>query len=250
MTTDFLKTEDLAIEVQEAPLSLAPVSLAGPVWVVAPHPDDESLGVGGLVAELTDLGTEVWAMLLTDGGASHPGSVAWTRERLAAGRLSEWQAALDLLGVAPTRRVALGLPDGALPYPGDGEAAVELIRKALVVAPPNTVLLPWRRDPHPDHRAAHALMMAALGSGPAARCLEYTVWLPERGGADDQPRPGEARHFAVLLPQQRARKEAAVRAHRSQLGQLVQDDPGGFTLQEDMIRRAVDAHETLLEVRA
>lgn len=239
----------LTTDVQEISLTLSPASLPGPVWVVAPHPDDESLGVGALMAELSDLGTEVWALLLTDGGASHSGSADWPRDRLAAQRLSEWHAALDLLGVAPNRRVALGLPDGALPCPEDGgEAPVALIQKALADAPPATVLLPWRRDPHPDHRTAHALMTAALEPWPLARRLEYAVWLPERGGEDDQPRPGEAQRYTTQLPQQRARKEAAVRAHRSQLGHLIHDDPGGFTLPEEMVGRALDRPETLLEV--
>jgi LmbE family N-acetylglucosaminyl deacetylase len=245
-----LTTEVQQISPAPTSVSLTPATLTGPVWVIAPHPDDESLGVGALMAELSDLGTEVWALLLTDGGASHPGSAEWPRERLAAQRLSEWHAALDLLGVAPDRRAALGLPDGALPFPDDGgEAAVALIRHALAGAPPATVLLPWRRDPHPDHRAAHALMMAALGSWPLARRLEYAVWLPERGGPDERPRPGEAQCHTAVLPQQRSRKEAAVRAHRSQLGRLIRDDPGGFTLPEEMIGRALDSPETLLEVK-
>jgi LmbE family N-acetylglucosaminyl deacetylase len=229
--------------------SLDVSSLQGPVWVLAPHPDDEALGCGGLLAELTDLGTEVWALLISDGGASHSGSASWSRQRLAQQRLREWHCGLDLLGVHLQQRVALNLPDGHLPWPNEpgGPAAISAVCAALSRRPPATVLLPWRRDPHPDHRAAHALIRAALHTWPAARLLEYTVWLPERAGADDLPRPGEVWTWVADVRRQLGRKEAAIRAHRSQLGQLISDDPGGFVLPEVMIIRALSGQERLLE---
>ncbi|MFC6619342.1 PIG-L deacetylase family protein [Deinococcus radiophilus] len=42
-------------------VALNPATLSGPVWVVAPHPDDEALGCGALLAALVAQGTEVWA---------------------------------------------------------------------------------------------------------------------------------------------------------------------------------------------
>ena len=235
-----------------SPAALRPSSLGGPVWVIAPHPDDESLGCGGLIAELCGLGTPVWALLLTGGGASHPGSRQWPSHRLTARRLVEWNAGLDQLGVHSERRWALGLPDGRLPWPAQagGEEAVRVLRAALAAAPPATVLLPWRRDPHPDHRAAHALVQAALADQGGVRQLEYTVWLPQRAAPEDLPQPGEASVWEVRVARQLARKEAAIRAHRSQLGQLVHDDPGGFVLPEHMIRAALGGSEWLLETQA
>ena len=235
--------------------TLLPASLEGPVWVIAPHPDDESLGCGGLVAELCSLGTVLWALLLSDGSASHPGSREWPARPLATRRLGEWHAGLDQLGVHPRRRLALGLPDGRLPWPrgaendedSGGDEAARAISAALAVAPPATLLLPWRRDPHPDHRAAHALVQRALNGRSGVRQLEYTVWLPQRAAPEDLPRPGEVRVWEVQVTRQLARKEAAIRAHRSQLGQLVQDDPGGFVLPEQMVRASLDGSEWLLE---
>lgn len=228
---------------------LDPAGLAGPVWVVAPHPDDEGLGCGGLLAHSADLNTEVWALLLSDGGASHPNSLEWSRSRLADQRLAEWHAGLDELGQDRARRAHLNLPDGALPFPDQpgGPEAVAAIRAAFSTRPPATLLVPWRRDPHPDHRAAHALTTAALAGLPVVRTLEYTVWLAERGGPDDIPRPGEVRTWHLPVGNQSRRKAAAIRAHRSQLGGLIHDDPGGFVLPEDMIERALTAPERYLE---
>lgn len=238
--------------------TLLPAALGGPVWVIAPHPDDESLGCGGLIAELCGLGTVLWALLLTDGSASHPGSREWPARRLATRRLGEWHAGLDRLGVHPKRRLALGLSDGRLPWPRraedaltpEADEAARAIRAALAVAPPATVLLPWRRDPHPDHRAAHALVQAALVGQRGVRQLEYAVWLAERAAPEDLPQPGEVTGWEVRVERQLACKEAAIRAHRSQLGQLVCDDPDGFVLPQHMVRASLDGSEWLLEANS
>ncbi|RYF32509.1 MAG: hypothetical protein EOO26_11285, partial [Comamonadaceae bacterium] len=56
--------------------------------VVAPHPDDEVLSVGGLLAMLSNNGAArsddfvVTAITVTDGAASHTGSLEWPRSRL------------------------------------------------------------------------------------------------------------------------------------------------------------------------
>jgi LmbE family N-acetylglucosaminyl deacetylase len=226
-----------------APPALDPRTLPGPVWVVAPHPDDEALGCGALLCALTALGQEVWALLLTDGGFSHPSSQAYPRPRLRALRLNEWRAGLAQLGVPPERTRALGLPDGALS--GCDPAGVrEVVRRAFGAAPPGTVLLPWRRDPHPDHRAAWELVAAVSGT---ARRLAYTVWLPERGGPADWPDPGEALTWSFAVGAARSRKAAAVAAHATQLG-LITDDPAGFTLAPRMVERALDGPELYFEV--
>ncbi|GGL79550.1 PIG-L domain-containing protein [Deinococcus aerolatus] len=225
---------------------LDPRRLAGPVWVVSPHPDDEALGCGALIAALGSLGREVHALLLTDGGFSHPHSRLFPRDRLARTRLAEWRTGLALLGVPATRTHALGLPDGALA----GVAPAELQRRvarAFVAAPPGTLLLPWRRDPHPDHRAAWEPVTAA--APPAARQLEYAVWLPERGEAVDWPAADEARIWTFAVGAARGLKARAIAAHVTQLGG-VSDDPDGFTLAPEMVKRAVAGPERYAEAAA
>ncbi|GHF94679.1 PIG-L domain-containing protein [Deinococcus piscis] len=211
--------------------------LPGPVWVVAPHPDDEALGCGALIAALSDLGTEVWALLLTDGGFSHPGSRAYPRERLAVARLAEWRAGLAALGVPAERTHALGFPDGALAAVPPAEIT-QAVRRAFAAAPPALVLLPWRRDPHPDHRAAWNPVLATT----AAPVLGYSVWLTERGAEADWPAPTEAAALHFPTRPYTTRKAAAIAAHATQLG-AVTDDPSGFTLAPEMVGRAVAGPE-------
>ena len=49
----------------------------GRAVIVAPHPDDEVLGTGGLLARLGRLGRELRLVAVTDGTASHPSSSCW-----------------------------------------------------------------------------------------------------------------------------------------------------------------------------
>jgi LmbE family N-acetylglucosaminyl deacetylase len=148
------------------------------------------------------------------------------------------------------------VPDGAAPDAGAAgfEAAADALAAVLAAWRPRTLVAPWRRDAHADHRAVHALVAAALarsaeGAAPV-RLLEYAVW-EERATADQRPRPGEAIEWRLAVDGGvRARKTAAVEAHRSQRGRVVDDDPGGFVLDDAMVARACGPVETYREVRA
>ena len=66
------------------------------ILVVAPHPDDETLGCGGLISLLAQNGSAFYIVFVTDGSASHRNSRAWPSARLAAQREQEARNALAL----------------------------------------------------------------------------------------------------------------------------------------------------------
>ena len=82
--------------------------------VIAPHPDDEVLGTGGLLRQLAATGSAIEIVAVTDGEASHPKSTRVSRRELAETRARERRVALDRLGVRPSRLTRLGLPDGGV----------------------------------------------------------------------------------------------------------------------------------------
>jgi LmbE family N-acetylglucosaminyl deacetylase len=53
-----------------------------PFIVVAPHPDDESLACGGLLAEACRQGLRGTVVIVSDGAGSHPNSKAYPPDRL------------------------------------------------------------------------------------------------------------------------------------------------------------------------
>ena len=179
--------------------------------VVAPHPDDEVLAVGGLLSQLAECGRPVDVIAVTDGTASHQGSTEWSVERLARTRPRETRKALHCLGLAiePTR---LGLPDGGL----KALRAVLAARLVSLLRPGDVVFTTWRGDGHPDHEATgEACALAAASSG--ARLAEVPVW------GWHWSRPGDSRMpwthaFRLPLSEEAVRrKRAAVQAFASQL---------------------------------
>ncbi|HSF34887.1 MAG TPA: bifunctional PIG-L family deacetylase/class I SAM-dependent methyltransferase [Nocardioides sp.] len=194
------------------------------VIVLGAHPDDETLGAGGLVHTAARGGRRVEVVTATAGEASHPHSPTHAPERLAAMRRDELRRATGIL--APDARVTcLDLPDGDV-------AAHEEELVAALVATIGTdgadVLLcaPWRGDGHPDHEAA-GRAAATAAHRTDAELWEYPVWLWHWGQPDDLPAERVGR-----LPLDRGSvqaKRAAIDAHASQVRPL-SDAPGDEVL--------------------
>ena len=114
-----------------------------------PHPDDLEIGMGGTICRHVDLGASVGLCDLTRGEMGSNG----TPEQ----RVAEADRARAVLGAR--WRENLGLPEGGLALTRDQIGpVVALIRRAR----PRVVAMPHRRDRHPDHTAAHALLVRAV----------------------------------------------------------------------------------------
>jgi N-acetylglucosamine malate deacetylase 1 len=113
------------------------------VLVIAPHPDDEVLGVGGTMARLRRLGAKVRVAIMTRGH-----SPLFDPEVSVVGR-REAREAHSLLGVAETR--FLDFPAAEL----DGVAHQALnreIEKLVTECRPDAVFVPFVGDIHQDHK--------------------------------------------------------------------------------------------------
>jgi len=184
------------------------------VVVVAAHPDDESLGAGGLLATTHDQGLDVQVVLLTAGEASHPRSPTHTPDRLRDLRRLEATEAVALL--APRAgSTHLDLPDGGVAH--HEETVVRTLVRLVGDGRRTLLVAPWRRDGHPDHEAAgRAAAVAAARTG--ATCWEYPIWLWHWGRPGDAPWSGL--HAVALVADVSARKQAAIRSHTSQVQPL------------------------------
>lgn len=218
-------------DVERLPLLAAEtVTSFGRTLVVAPHQDDESLGCGGTIALLCARRLPVHVLFVSDGAGSHPNSRTYPMARLIEVREREARAALAALGGNDDATTFLRLPDRYVPRAGSEgfTAACAMVRGVLDHWQPDTILLPWRRDPHGDHRASWELVTAV--ATPAVRLIEYPIWILIERGAEDLPRAGEVRGWRLDIGEALVRKRAAIAAHRSQTTDLIGDDPAGFRL--------------------
>lgn len=236
---------------ENLPLRPASAALAfGRTCVIAPHPDDESLGCGGAVALLRRARIPVFVLFLSDGTGSHPSSRAYPPERLRDLREQEARSALTCLGVPDEMCAFLRFRDTAVP--GEGTArfgeAVARCQDSLATFMPDTVLVPWRRDYHCDHRAAWEIVRVAVANGPMRpRLVEYPIWVYDHLHEAHAPRPGEIAAWRLDISAAAAAKHAAVYCHRSQLTDLIADDPAGFRLMPAVLARFMRLWEVYLE---
>lgn len=170
----------------------APLALSGRprVLVFAPHPDDETVALGGLLYRLAHARLPVRVVFVTSGdGYRHAAEKKFDRQEpadtdyvaLGALREREARAAARHLGLKRHNLVFLGFPDGCLaelwraywsrpytspytnearpPYPDslspdveyEGRDLTSLIGRLLADFRPTVVVLPHPADRHADH---------------------------------------------------------------------------------------------------
>lgn len=187
--------------------------------VVAPHPDDESLGAGGLMARARRRGSEVYVVLLTLGDGFAEDAARYylsldvkPEEYLHMGyeRHREAVRALEEVGVPKDHIFFLGFPDGGLdalwrthwdglawtsttthfdhvPYidawrsgvPYLGVRLSELLGEIFAMVAPDVLIMPSAFDTHPDHWAANAF--ATLAWSRLAQTSEHWRAMPRWG---------------------------------------------------------------------
>ena len=199
------------------------------IVVVAPHPDDADLGLGGTIARLVDEGHSVMIVDLTDGEPTPCG----TPER----RRAEAAAADKILGCT---RINLLLRNRQLDHTLTARHALAAILRDVRC---EILFVPHPDDNHPDHLAATRIASDARfdakltnsdipGEPIHPRKLIHYYCTHLRS----MPNPT----FALDISAWRLRKREAILAYRSQ----VVDHPPNQTLPDD-----VDARDRFVGTR-
>lgn len=212
------------------------------VIVVAPHPDDENLGCGGLLAGLAERGSTVRIIAVTDGEGSHPHSALWPQDRLRATRRQESQVAMERLGFAPAQVEwhHLSLPDGQVA----AHAHALHTHLMAILQPGDCLLTTWRQDGHCDHEAVGSVA-AHCAAAAKAQLIEVPVWAWHWATPEDPRIPWHRARKLPLTERQQACKAQSVRAHASQL----RPDPStsaGPVLAEGTLARLLQPFELVL----
>ena len=227
------------------------------VVVLAAHPDDEVLAVGGLLARLGKRGCDLLLVSATDGERSHPDSPTVSPQQLAERRTRELDSALGVLGHGSSARLQLHLPDAGLSG-HEGELADHL---AAHLGGARLLLAPWRGDGHPDHEAAGraaaravrelASVSAAVGvASPAPVLWEYPVWAwhwahPDADETDAFGLPWRRAQVVTLDPAERSTKEEAVACFTSQVRPLGDHPADAVALQPEVLAHFDRDHEVV-----
>lgn len=142
------------------------------IVIVAPHPDDEILGCGGLMQQLITLNCHLVIVAVSNGTQSHPHSSKYSPEQLNHIRPLESLTALNCLDVYKyAQHIALNLPDGEI------HLHMEPLWQALnkLVKAEDILLCSYAQDGHPDHEAV-GKTVKALALAHDMSYLHVLIW--------------------------------------------------------------------------
>lgn len=141
--------------------------------IFAPHPDDETLGCGGVAAKKLAAGVELRFVFITDGAASHSDLIAPIVLRRQ--RIDEAFEAVRRLGGTVDHVTFLDIPDGKAA--DSVEMIVGSVTQLLREWRPRSIFVVHAADPSADHMAVHtSVLRAARAYGHPLAVYEYPVW--------------------------------------------------------------------------
>ncbi len=180
------------------------------VLVIAPHPDDEILGVGGTILKLRAQGAQVSVVIATT--ATSP---RFDPEVLTTGR-REAGAAHRLLGVTDTRYLPFPAAElDRVPHADVNAALVEV----FVEVRPDLVFVPFIGDLHLDHQRIFlsALVAGRPGTAWTPRSIRAYETLSETNWNAPHLTPSFVPNVFVDISDHLKTKLAAMREYASQL---------------------------------
>jgi LmbE family N-acetylglucosaminyl deacetylase len=190
------------------------------------HPDDESFRCGGTLALLARQGVRVHVLTATRGQAGSCGSpTLCTQDELPLVREQELRGACATLGIEPP--ILLDYEDGELAVLDEDEPVRQVLAVMQQVQP--DVLLTWPPDGlsgHLDHCAVSRWTSVAFQRAPATGLALYHIAMPRSiqqflGLRNLRAIPDEAVTVAVDVMPVWEQKMAAIRCHRTQLGEAL-----------------------------
>ena len=185
--------------------------------IVAPHPDDDAIGAGGLIQRAVASGARVRVVFATDGESN-----AWPqrymhrkliirkddRARWGAMRREEALEALARLGAPRDTARFLGFPDQQIAVLARAGCpkVLDALRAVIDEFHPTLIVSPSSRDLHADHRALAWFVHRAAGETPIVTYIVH--------GDPDAERTAVR---LALTPREQLWKRQAIECHKSQL---------------------------------
>jgi LmbE family N-acetylglucosaminyl deacetylase len=181
--------------------------------VLAPHPADESLGLGGTMSTLLSTGTTVIVVTATDGPHAQFSDLSFTRNGSSARRLRQTRTALNSLGDEQRGNVL----NVQLHLPYNNLAGVEAELEEHIgrfLGPDDVCFSTWEMDGHPDREASgRAARRASHETG--ARHFQFPIDMWSWASVTDPTLPWRDAHRVSLDSDNLARKGRAIECYGS-----------------------------------
>ena len=140
--------------------------------IIAPHPDDEILGCGGLIQRALAHGCRVDVVFLTNGEASHSGCC--NQEDISLNRARLTYQAARTIGLQKKNIHKLDFKDGGVSL--DDKDNVEKLYKLLDEIKPSQIYIPHHNEGWSDHIVVKSLIDPFTKQNPKIELYEYLVW--------------------------------------------------------------------------
>jgi LmbE family N-acetylglucosaminyl deacetylase len=194
----------------------------GPVLIIAPHPDDETLGCGGLIAKRVAEGRRVVIAVVTDGRALFRrfGVTDPSESEVSAMRKTETLRAVEILGAHTGDVRFLNFENERLHQQRAG--ALREIVALLRDVQPGEVYMPSAFEGHREHVLTHEIVREACATtGLCPTTFEFIVNL--KSGTTLESIPGKIHRVDVSAF--RDRESEALAQFRSHLDVIYQGQP-------------------------
>lgn len=134
------------------------------VLVFSPHPDDETIAVGGLMFGSVKNGADVKVVLVTDGNKHH----------LKDKRYAEFEEATSVLGVKGENLIFLNYKDGEMQKENQ-EKVKQSFKKIVDDFNPDFIFYPHTKEQHPDHKVTGVIVDEIIKEEKKHTGYEYLV---------------------------------------------------------------------------
>jgi len=179
--------------------------------ILAPHPDDDVFGLGGVMRKLAQNGSNVTVIYFCDGGSGGKLGARYDTD-LAKIRQEEAKRSGQILGTK--EQIFLNFHDGQL---ATGENTTKVLKSLIDRVKPDIIFVPSFLDNHPDHRVVNEILVNIIVQGEKkavyperAKRVEWEIW------AYEVWTPLYANRIVMVNDALPSKKEA-IHAHRSQL---------------------------------
>lgn len=142
------------------------------VLIIAPHPDDEVIGCGGLIARLVNEKHSPHIIIMSGGEGSHNGCCNTPKQDIVVARRRLTRNALAVLGVPVENIHELDYPDGSI---NTHNPETEKLKDLIAKIKPDAIFVPHWGEGWADHVNARKIGIELVLDD--TEVYEYCVWM-------------------------------------------------------------------------